>query len=97
MIALLVLLVLSIISSSEGHSEDIRTLLQWVQKTKVRSQTLQLSFKVSKEATRTPYVKSGGDESKFFRNTKGITRGGTNAEAYWSFDGNYFSFQAIRV
>lgn len=30
------------------------------------------------------------------KNIRNITNGGTNAEAYWSFDGKQFSFQAIR-
>eukprot|EP01088_Endostelium_zonatum_P013803 TRINITY_DN2867_c1_g1_i1.p1 TRINITY_DN2867_c1_g1~~TRINITY_DN2867_c1_g1_i1.p1 ORF type:complete len:387 (+),score=76.34 TRINITY_DN2867_c1_g1_i1:64-1224(+) len=34
-------------------------------------------------------------ESKHLRNTKAITHQGTNAEAYWSFDGKWFSFQGI--
>jgi len=37
-----------------------------------------------------------GAESQYLANIKAITNGGTNAEAYWSFDGKHFSFQAIR-
>jgi len=32
----------------------------------------------------------------FLKNVRAITNSGTNAEAYWSYDGKRFSFQAIR-
>lgn len=35
-------------------------------------------------------------EPTFFKNIKAITKDGTNAEAYWSFDGLNFTFQAVR-
>jgi len=47
---------------------------------------------------RGPHMKSFDPqaEDKFFKNVHAITDSGTNAEAYWSFDGKNFSFQAIR-
>jgi len=35
-------------------------------------------------------------ESKYLKNIVNLTASGTNAEAYWSFDGKSYSFQAIR-
>jgi len=36
------------------------------------------------------------EEPKYLKNIVALTNSGTNAEAYWSFDGKSFSFQAIR-
>jgi len=38
----------------------------------------------------------GGAEENHLSNVRAITTSGTNAEAYWSFQGNMLSFQAIR-
>eukprot|EP01089_Gocevia_fonbrunei_P007593 TRINITY_DN1878_c0_g1_i1.p1 TRINITY_DN1878_c0_g1~~TRINITY_DN1878_c0_g1_i1.p1 ORF type:complete len:384 (+),score=89.02 TRINITY_DN1878_c0_g1_i1:64-1215(+) len=40
-------------------------------------------------------LKGIGNESAHLKNIKKITNEGTNAEAYWSFDGKKFSFQGI--
>jgi len=63
-----------------AHSEDLRSLLELSQRTKEAGIKFQFD-----PAT----------ESKYFKNLKPITHTGTNAEAYWSFDGKNFSFQGI--
>lgn len=42
------------------------------------------------------YFHAHDKENSFFKNIHSITNSGTNAEAYWSFDGKNLSFQAIR-
>lgn len=92
--------VLALLASCEAHSEDWRTFLHWAQKTKVKlscATTVPYAFQQENNQNRIVEDKFVGDETKFFKNVKAITNSGTNAEAYWSFDGRYLSFQAIRV
>ncbi len=51
------------------------------------------------ERKRAPLTHAGvqnkyGGESQYFRDIKRISNGGTNAEAYWSFDNTRLTFQA---
>jgi len=64
-----------------GHSEDYRSLLSMIKKNANPK-----SFDSNKV----------GAESNFLKNIVSLTDSGTNAEAYWSFDGKQYSFQAIR-
>jgi len=75
-----VLVICILIVSAYAHSENHRAVLQ----------TIKAPFPPKYNAIRAQA------ESDYFRNTVALTDSGTNAEAYWSFDGQHFSFQAIR-
>jgi len=91
LISAIVVLCVVWMRSVEAHSEPIQFFLNELQKHYSNKEAFQRAEKIKR--TDKYYV---GAENDYLKNILDITKGGTNAEAYWSFDDKKFTFQAIR-